>query len=318
MKRVYVTGGNGFLGSSVVAGLAGASDQVELIVSADIRPPAGDRVIDGVIYEIADVTDAKTVSEQIAEHRIDTVVHLASMMNPGKDVTLEQEYAVDVTGTGNVLAACVAAGVGRIVVSSSGAAYGYHADNPSWLIEEDPVRGNDSFAYSRHKRLVEEMLAEFRETNPELEQVVLRIGTILGETVDNQITDLFKAKRLLKIKGSDSPFVFIWDQDVVAIIEQAVLGDVTGIFNVAGDGRMKIGEIAEAMGKHTIVVPVGALKTGLKVAGRFGLTDHGPEQTDFLQYRPVLDNRQLKETFGYKPQLTTRQAFKAWQEANGL
>ena len=65
MKRVYVTGGNGFLGSSVVAGLAGASDQVELIVSADIRPPAGDRVIDGVIYEIADVTDAQTVSEQI-------------------------------------------------------------------------------------------------------------------------------------------------------------------------------------------------------------------------------------------------------------
>ena len=318
MKRVYVTGGNGFLGNSVVAGLATAKDRVELVVSADIRPPAGDRVIEGVEYEIADVTDAHTVNEQIRNHGIDTVVHLASMMNPGKGVTLEQEYAVDVTGTGNVLAACVAAGVGRIVVSSSGAAYGYHADNPGWLIETDPVRGNDSFAYSRHKRLVEEMLAGFRDTNPELEQVVLRIGTILGKSVDNQITDLFKKDRLLKIKGSDSPFVFIWDEDVVAIMLQAVLGDVTGTFNVAGDGRMKIGEIAEAMGKGTIPVPVGVLKAGLTAGSKLGLTDHGPEQTDFLQYRPVLDNRKLKETFGYTPKFTTRQAFKAWQDANGL
>ena len=47
------------------------------------------------------------------------------------------------------------------------------------------------------------------------EQVVLRIGTILGETVHNQITALFEKPRLLAIAGSDSPFVFIWDQDVV-------------------------------------------------------------------------------------------------------
>ncbi len=35
-----------------------------------------------------------------------------------------------------MLQACVANGVRRIVVSSSGAAYGYHADNPAWLTED--------------------------------------------------------------------------------------------------------------------------------------------------------------------------------------
>ena len=85
-------------------------------------------------------------------------------------------------------------GVERVVVSSSGAAYGYHADNPAWLTEDDPVRGTDTFPYSLHKRLVEEMLAGYRESAPQLEQVVLRIGTILGETVDNQITDLFRTQ----------------------------------------------------------------------------------------------------------------------------
>ena len=117
-----------------------------------------------------------------------------------------------------MLDACLAHGVRRIVVSSSGAAYGYHADNPEWLTEDDPVRGNEVFAYSHHKRLVEEMLAARAPTHPELEQVVLRIGTILGERVDNQITALFERPRLLKIRGSSSPFVFIWDTDVVAII----------------------------------------------------------------------------------------------------
>jgi UDP-glucose 4-epimerase len=64
-----------------------------------------------------------------------------------------------VGGTRNVLDACVAHGVKHLIVSSSGAAYGYHADNPAWLTETHPLRGNPAFAYSDHKRQVEEMLA---------------------------------------------------------------------------------------------------------------------------------------------------------------
>lgn len=318
MKRVYVTGGSGFLGRSAVRGLAAASDRVELVVSADLNLPGAEDRVDGVVYDRADVTDFATVAGQIQENGIDTVVHLASIVNPGKSTTVEQEYAVDVTGSRNVFEACVRHGVERVVVSSSGAAYGYHADSPEWLTEDDPVRGTDTFPYSLHKRLVEEMLVGYRESAPQLDQVVLRIGTILGESVDNQITDLFKRKRLLKIRGSDSPFVFIWDQDVMAIIEQAVLGKKTGIYNVAGDGRMTIDEIAAELGKPVMTLPVGVLKTALAVAHRLGLTPHGAAQTDFLQYRPVLDNSRLKSEFGYTPKYTSREAFTAWREAQDL
>ncbi len=315
---MLVTGGNGFLGHSVVRGLAAADDQVELIVSTDLHHPSDERRTEGVDYVVADVTDPAAISGPIGEHGIDTVVHLASIVNPGADTTTEQEYAVDVTGSKNVFDACLAHGVKRVVVSSSGAAYGYHADNPAWLTEDDPVRGTDTFPYSLHKRLVEEMLAGLRESNPELEQVVLRIGTILGETVDNQITDLFKSKRLLKIRGSESPFVFIWDQDVVGVILQAVLGEQTGIYNVAGDGAMTVDEIAVELGKKTLPVPVSALKAGLWLGDLLDLTPHGPAQTDFLAYRPVLDNRRLKNEFGYTPKYTTREAFHAWRQAQGL
>ncbi len=111
----------------------------------------------------------------------------------------EFEYSVDVIGTKNILKACVTSGVKRIVISSSGAAYGYYPDNPDWLVETNEIRGNEQFAYSYHKRLVEEMLSDYRELHPELEQTIFRIGTILGETVNNQITNLFEKQALIGI-----------------------------------------------------------------------------------------------------------------------
>src|SRR5690606_5151029 len=137
-----------------------------------------------------------------------------------------------------------AAGIRRIVVSSSGAAYGYHADNPQWLRESDPVRGNDEFPYAKHKRLVEQMLGAYRETDPRLEQVVFRIGTILGPTVQNQITRLWDGRGILGVRGAESPFVFIWVDDVAAAMVRAATDGPPGIYNVAGDGAVTVPQIA--------------------------------------------------------------------------
>jgi UDP-glucose 4-epimerase len=317
LRRVYVTGGNGFLGSSVVAALAASAD-VALVVSGDIRDPDPLTRTAGVIYERADVTDAAALPPQFARHRIDTVVHLASIVNPGTSTTVAQEYRVDVDGSRAVLEAALAAGVRRVVVSSSGAAYGYHSDNPEWLVETDSLRGNDSFPYSRHKRLVEEMLAGYRSTHPELEQVVFRIGTILGPTVSNQITALWDQRRVLAIRGAASPFVFAWVDDVVGAMVQAVVGDTTGIFNVAGDGRLTVDQIAGVLGKKTLVLPAGLLALALRVGHALRLTVHGPEQVKFLRYRPVLLNTRLKTEFGYSPRLTSREAFDRYCTAKGL
>ncbi|HEY6800199.1 MAG TPA: NAD-dependent epimerase/dehydratase family protein, partial [Agromyces sp.] len=202
MRRVLVTGGSGFLGSNAVRALA-AHPGVGLVVSGDVRPPAASAP-EGVVVESCDVTDAAAIASVVERHEIDTIVHLAAIVNPG-GLSEAVEYRVDVEGTRNVLEAAVAGGVTRIVVSSSGAAYGYHADNPEWLTEDDAIRGNEEFSYSRHKRLVEELLATYRAKHPALGQVVLRIGTILGPSVANQITALWDRRRILRIAGSESP-----------------------------------------------------------------------------------------------------------------
>ena len=309
-KKVLVTGSSGYLGSQTVAALALRPDLS--VIALDVREPAAR--IDGVAYEVADIR-APEVDAIVARHTPDVIVHLASIVTPGKNSNRAFEYDVDVNGTRNLLQACVAHGVRRIIVSSSGAAYGYHADNPEWLTESDPVRGNDAFAYSCHKRLVEEMLADYRQKHPELEQVIFRIGTILGPTVRNQITDLFEKPKILAIAGSDSPFVFIHDQDVVGAILHGIDSQKTGIFNVAGDGKLTIFEIAQRLGKTCRVLPAPLLQSALWALKKLNLTQYGPEQLDFLRYRPVLLNTRLKEVFGYTPKLTSAQVFDLYRHS---
>ncbi len=309
-QTILVTGSSGYLGSQVVSALAQRADL--RVIGLDVREPA--QRLEGVTYAVADIR-ASEVDGIVAHHRPDVVVHLASIVTPGKHSNRAFEYDVDVNGTRNLLQACVAHGVRRIIVSSSGAAYGYHADNPEWLVETDPVRGNLAFAYSHHKRLVEEMLAEYRDQHPALEQVVFRIGTILGPTVRNQITDLFEKPRLIAIMGSDSPFVFIHDQDVVGAIVHGIDSPQTGIFNVAGDGKLSIYQIAAKLQKKCVVLPAWVLRSALWILKRLQLTQYGPEQLDFLRYRPVLLNTRLKTEFGYTPKLSSAQAFELYLNA---
>ena len=309
-RRVLVTGASGFLGQGLISQLAQQGD-CESVIAVDVREvPAGQR-LPGITYLTQDVRDP-TLAETVAAQQIDTLVHLAAIVTPGKDANRAFEYSVDVEGTRNVLQACVAHGVQHIVVSSSGAAYGYHADNPDWLTEDMPLRGNERFAYSHHKRLVEEMLAQYRQTQPQLLQTVLRIGTILGERVNNQITALFEKPRLLAIQGSDSPFVFVWDEDVTGAIVHALSGQApSGCFNLAGDGALTIFDIAQRLNKRPRVLPAWLLQTALWVGSRLGISQYGPEQLDFLRYRPVLLNTALKTRFGYTPQKTSAQALDA-------
>lgn len=305
--RVLVTGGAGFIGAQVVDALV-SHPGVERVVSVDVRPGT-DR--NGVSCRTVDVRDP-ALAAIVADEGIDRVVHLAAVVSPRPDQTREYLYSVDVEGTQNVLRSCREGGVDHLTVTSSGAAYGYYPDNPEWLDEESPLRGNPEFAYSDHKRIIEEMLAAHLVEHPEVRQLVLRPGTILGASVANQITRLFQWPVVLGIAGSSTPFVFIWDADVVDVVVTGTVGRQTGIFNLAGSGAVTMREIAQELGKRYVAIPAGAVRAALTVLHRLHLAPYGPEQVDFLRYRPVLSNRRLIEEFGFTPAMTSRQAFRAY------
>lgn len=302
---VLVTGAAGYIGSLFVERLHQKNPKIR-ITGVDVRPPR--HIPAGTEFRLCDVSSAD-LADVFDEARPDVVVHLASIVSPPKNSDPGVEYKVDVLGTKNVLECSVKTGVKKIVLTSSGAAYGYHADNPEWLKETDALRGNDTFPYSRHKRLVEEMLAEYRVSHPELAQLIFRPGTVLGSATHNQITNLFEKRVVPGIAGSDSPFVFIWDEDVVECLVLGASTGRSGIFNLAGDGKLTLPEIAQILRKPFLALPPGLIGAAFAVLKPLGLSRYGPEQVDFLRYRPVLANDALKKKFGFVPRKTTREVF---------
>jgi len=311
-RSVLVTGASGLVGRQVVDRLAGGAGGIETLVACDVRPPRADERIDGVAYLCADVCDP-TLGKLLKEHACDTVIHLAAVVTPGPASSRELEYQIDVGGTRNVAAACLEAGVGQLVYTSSGAAYGFHPDNPVPLRESDPLRGNEAFAYAWHKRLAEEHLARVRAEHPELTQLVLRPGTILGERVASPITALFERRLVVGVAGHDAPFVLIWDEDVADCIVLGVRERRAGVFNLAGDGVIRLSEIARRLGRPYLPLPAPLLASALAGLHALGLSARGAEQVDFLRYRPVLANDRLGRELGFTPRFTSEGCFEHYR-----
>lgn len=312
MTRILITGAAGLVGQTLLQELAQAGGHE--VLATDLTCPD---LPPGILFERMDVT-GNDPDRLIGTFRPEVIIHLASVVTPPPGAGRDLAFAVDVTGTQNVLTAALAHGVRRLVVTSSGAAYGYHPDNPVPLRETDPLRGNPEFAYSDHKRQVEEILANARQDHPGLEQVILRVGTVLGEGAENQITALFHKPRLLAVSGTESPFVFIWSRDLARVLARAATDGPTGIYNVAGDGAPGVSDLARTLGKPVLRLPAWALKAALSIARPLGLSRYGPEQVRFLQYRPVLDNTALKDRFGYTPERSSAEVFDLWRKAADL
>lgn len=308
-EAVLVTGGTGYLGSLVVERLASRGVPV---VALDIREPR--HPVDGVTYVKGDLRHVELTAE-LTGYDVGAVVHLAAIVEPPKGMSDAELEDIEVGGTQRVVDACVAAGVRHLTVTSSGAAYGYYARNDGRALTEDaPVTGSPEFAYSRHKAAVEALLARARRLHPQVGQLVLRPGTILGANTDNQITALFTGRAVMTFKESDGPFNFVWDRDVADIIVSGVTRRRTGIYNVAGDGVMTMRDIAAAEGKPVVAVPAQAVRTALGVMRRVGVGRYGPEQVDFLLHRPVLDNTRLHRDFPGLPSKTTREVYAIFQQ----
>jgi UDP-glucose 4-epimerase len=314
---VAVIGAAGFLGSVALRHLHEGPGRPGRLIAVDVREVPAERRLAGVAYEMCDVRDAR-LADLLRRHEVDTVVHLAAIVNPpkmkgGRAAEAALAYDVDVNGTRNVLDACEEAGVAHLVYCSSGAAYGFHDDNPEWLREEHPLRGNDEFPYARHKRLAEEMLAARRAEGRGPRQLIVRPGTILGAGTRNLITDLFDKPVILGFQGAATPFIFVWVEDVAAVIAKGARERREGIFNLAGDGALPIAEIARRLGKTLVKLPPAIVHAGLAALRASGLTQYGPEQMGFLRYRSALSNDRLKSELGYTPTLDSREVFELWR-----
>jgi UDP-glucose 4-epimerase len=178
--RVLVTGGAGFIGSHVVAGAVAGGHTVAVLdnLSSGKR---GNLPASVPLYEV-DLRNRVAVREVLAEFRPDVVSHQGAQISVA--VSVREPYLdgeVNVLGGINLLDACVAVQVKRLVFASTGGAI--CGEVPEGHRATETSRPAPISPYAIHKLAFEQLLEVYR-TQHGLDSTVLRYANVYGPRQD--------------------------------------------------------------------------------------------------------------------------------------
>lgn len=167
--HIAIIGGSGLIGSETARQLTADGIKVSLLSR---NPPPADS---GVQWMSCDITDSEAIRRAFAQRRPDAVIHLAALLQFSCDQQPAEAIRINVDGTLNVLEACRAEGIQRLVFGSSMAVYGRRMDRMS---ETDPIP-DDVGLYGQTKRLCEILGTRYRALYG-MEFVALRYAGVIG------------------------------------------------------------------------------------------------------------------------------------------
>jgi UDP-glucose 4-epimerase len=312
--RYLITGGSGYIGTRLVQLLA-AREDTEKVVICDVVPPRGGHQ-PKTEFERVDVRDRGAVHSALQRANPDVLVHLAFILNPSHDEGLM--YDVDVNGTHNVLEAAAEAGIGQVLVTSSGVAYGAFPDNPEPITEDHPVRGVARFSYARDKTESDRIVQLWALQHSDTVTTIVRPCIVYGPNVDNYLVRLWsKAPVIVDTGNLDSHAQFVHEDDVVEAISRLLLGRHAGQFNLSPDGLMTRRECAELLDTRVIRLPVWLYRSLAMVYWRLRLSEAPPGGIDFELYPWIISNEKLKATLDWTPRYTSRETFEIAMRAQG-
>lgn len=173
MSLCLVTGGTGFIGSNLSALLLARGHRVRVLR----RPDADLRALAGIPVEYCNGDILNQHSLEAACAGCDIVFHAAALVSFRKKMRAVQ-FDVNVGGTRNVVAACLAAGVSRLVHVSSIAAIGQTGDGTP-ANEETAYNWGSVSAYRETKHLAE--LEVHTGVERGLSAVIVNPSVVIGE-----------------------------------------------------------------------------------------------------------------------------------------
>ncbi len=192
-KKVFVTGGTGFLGEALVRRLSQDGARSRVLIRHTSNTTDLD-MMSLVEVVIGDLTDRNSVFK--AMEGCDYVFHVAAALSGSRD----HMERVNVEGTRHVTDAAAAIGIERLVYVSSIAYYGYGVDGP---VTEDtpPTISYDGYAIT--KRKAEERVQQIAEKRW-ISYSIIRPGMIYGPHSQPWTAQMFKIARR-------NPTLFIGD-----------------------------------------------------------------------------------------------------------
>jgi UDP-glucose 4-epimerase len=180
--NVLVTGGAGYIGSHAVARLRAAGAAVVVIDNLGLGHRAA--VPTDVPFFQLDLRQTDAIREVLASNRIDCVMHFAALAQVGESVAEPlRYYSNNVGGTLSLLEAMQSSGVKRMVFSSTCAVIGIPHELP--IVETMPREPINP--YGRSKLVIEQVLQDWAEADPQFGAVALRYFNVAGCAADGSL-----------------------------------------------------------------------------------------------------------------------------------
>ncbi|MER7047914.1 NAD-dependent epimerase/dehydratase family protein [Streptomyces jumonjinensis] len=318
-KVVLVTGVARQLGARLVRRIQ-QDPEVERVIGVDAV--GTEHQLGGAEFVRADIR-RPAIGRVLAEHGVDTVVHLDVTGTPLGSGGRAAVKETNVIGTMQLLGACQKTPtVRRLVVKSSTNVYGSAPRDPAVFRESTLPKSLPSGGFAKDTTEVEGYVRGFARRRPDVAVCVLRFANILGPCADSPLAEFFSLPVLPTVFGYDPRLQFVHEDDVIDVLRIALheprRGTLnSGTFNIAGEGVLLLSQCARRLGRPTVPVLLPAVTWIGSALRTVGVTDFSPEQIRLLTHGRVVSTAQMRETLGFEATFTTAETFADFARSRG-
>ncbi len=314
MKTYFITGGAGFIGSTLTERLLREGNKVVTIdnfcnfYDPKLKEENVKPFLDNPNYKLyrGDIRNREDVRKVFDENKVEVVMHIAAMAGVRTSIEdpLLYQY-VNVIGTGNILEEAKLHGVKNLVMASSSSVYGNTKEVP---FREDMIVDFAISPYAATKKANEVMAHVYHKLN-NMNIIILRFFTVYGpkqrpDLAINKFTRLMLNNEKIPMFGDGTTsrdYTYVDDiVDGICKSSDYVLTheNVYEIINLGSNNPISLKEMINIIG-NTLGVEPRIKQMGMQ-----------PGDVD----RTYADISKAKELLGYKPSTTFEEGIKKFIE----